>query len=73
MTGSGVGFRLTPTVPDGAGILCGAEDFATGVEVARVWIGVVQGEEVGGVIGAGVGTGGIMARLALGGREMTFV
>jgi hypothetical protein len=63
---------LTPTVPDGAGILCDAENFGAGVDVAGVWIGVVQVEEDGGVVGAG---GGLMAFLALGweGREVTFV
>lgn len=36
MTGSGVGFRLTPTVPDEAGILFNAEDFVAGVEEVKV-------------------------------------
>ena len=64
MTGSGVGFRLTPTVPDGAGILCDAEDFGAGVDVAKERIGVAQVEEDGGVVGAGVGSGcGVMGRI----------
>jgi hypothetical protein len=73
--GSGVGFRLTPTVPDGAGVLCDAEGFAAGVDMAGKWVGVVQVEEEGGVVGAGVGSGGIMKCLALGleGRELAFV
>jgi hypothetical protein len=75
VTGSGVGFRLTPTVPDGAGILCDAEHFGAGVDVAKKWTGVAQVEEDGGVVGAGVGSGGLMAFLALGleGRGVTFV
>ncbi len=75
MTGSGVGFRLTPTVPDGARILCGAEDFVARVNVACARIGVVQVEENGGVVGAEGRDGGVMACLALGleGREISFV
>ena len=75
MTGSGVGFRLTPTVPDGAGILCDAEGFGAGVDVARKWVGVVRVEENGGVMGDEDGSGGTLACLVLGsyGREVTFV
>lgn len=75
MTGRGVGFRLTPTVPDGARILFGAEDFVAGVDVACARIGVVQLEENGRVVGAGGRDGGIMACLALGleGRKISFV
>ena len=75
MSGSGVGFRLTPTVPAGAGILCDAEGFAAGVDVAREWVGVARVEEAGGVMGAGDGSGGTIGCLTLGleGREVTFV
>jgi hypothetical protein len=75
VTGSGVGFRLTPTVPDGARILCGAEGFVAGVDVACARIGVVRVEEDGRVVGAGDRDGGIMAFLALvlEGREISFV
>lgn len=75
MTGSGVGFRLTPTVPDGARILCGAEDFVAGVDVGCARIGVAQAEGDGWVVGAGGRDGGIMACLVLGleGREISFV
>ena len=74
MTGSGVGFRLTPTVPGGAINLCGAEDFVAGVDVACARIGVVQVEE-GRVVGAEGREGGTMACLALGleSREISFV
>jgi hypothetical protein len=74
VTGSGVGFRLTPTVPGGARILCGAEDFVAGVDEACARIGVVQVKEDGKVVGAGGRDGGIMACLALGleGREISF-
>jgi hypothetical protein len=74
VTGSGVGFRLTPTVPDGAKILCGAEGFVAGVEVACERMGVVQVEEDG-KVGAEGRDGGIVAFLALGleGREISFV
>jgi hypothetical protein len=75
VTGSGVGFRLTPTVPDGARILWDAEDFMAGVDVACARIGVVQAEGDGRVVGAEGRDGGIMACLALGleGREISFV
>jgi hypothetical protein len=74
VTGSGVGFRLTPTVPDGARILCGAEDFVAGVDVGCERIGVAQAEGDGRV-DTGGRDGGIMACLALGleGREISFV
>lgn len=75
MIGSGVGFRLTPTVPDGARNLCGAEDFVAGVDVPCARIGVVQVEEDGKVVGAGGRDSGTTACLALGleGREISFV
>lgn len=75
MTGSGVGFRLTPTVPDGARLLCGAEDFVAGIDVACARTGVVQAEGDGKVVGAGGRDNGTMACLALGleGREISFV
>jgi hypothetical protein len=53
VTGSGVGFRLTPTVLDDARILRGAEDFVAGVDVSCARIGVVQVEEDGGRWGSG--------------------
>ncbi len=71
MTGSGVGFRLTPAVPEGAGILCDPEDFVAGANVAWERIGVVQveGDRVANAGGLG---GGIIACLGFGleGREM---
>jgi hypothetical protein len=75
VTGSGVGFRLTPTVPDGAGILCDAENFVAGVDKAWGRTGVVQEEEDGRVAGAGDRDGGNKASLNLGleGREISFV
>jgi hypothetical protein len=74
VTGSGVGFRLVPTVPDDAGISRDTEDFVAGVEVARVWIVVEQVEEDSRLVRAGGDGDGIMARLALGleGRGVTF-
>jgi hypothetical protein len=75
VTGSGVGFRLTPTVPVGARILWGAEDFVAGVDVGCARIGVVQPEGDGRVAGAGGRDGDTMACLVLGleGREISFV
>jgi hypothetical protein len=75
VTGSGVGFRLTPTVPDDARILCGAEDFVAGVDVSCARIGVMRVEEDVRVVGAGGRDSGIVTCLALGleGREISFV
>ena len=74
MTGSGVGFRLVPTVPDAAGISRGTDVFVTGVEVAKLRIVVVQVEDDGLVSTGGGGGGGIMVRLTLEleGRAVTF-
>jgi len=74
VTGSGVGFRLIPTVPDDAEILHGTEAFVAGVEVAKVWIVVVQVGDDGLVSAEGGSGGGIKARLTLGldGRAVTF-
>ena len=73
MTGSGVGFRLVPTVPDDAGISRDVGKFVVRVEVAGVWIAVVHVEDRG-LVSAGGGGGGIMARLSLGleSRDVTF-
>jgi hypothetical protein len=62
VTGSGVDFRFIPTVPEDAEILCDAECFVGGVEVAGVWVAVV---EDGRLVRTGVGGGGIMARFTL--------
>jgi len=74
VTGSGVGFRLVPTVTDDTGISHGTEVLVAGVEVAKVWIVVVQVEDDGLVSAGGGGGGGIMARLTLGleGGAVTF-
>ena len=67
MTGSRVGFRLVPAVTDDGGISCGTEVLVAGVEVANVWIVVVQVKDGGlASAGGGGGGGGIMARLTLG-------
>jgi len=65
VTGSRVGFRLVSAVTDDGGISHGTEVLVAGVEVANVWIVVVQVED-GGLASAGGGGGGIMARLTLG-------
>jgi hypothetical protein len=74
VTGSGVGFRLMPTVPDDAEELHGTEVSVAGVNVARVWIVVVQVGDDGLMSVGGSGGGGIKARLTLGldGRAVTF-
>jgi hypothetical protein len=74
VTGSGVGFRLVPTVPDDAGISRGTEVFVAGVEVAKLFIVVVHVEDDGLVSAGGGGGGGIMVRLTLEleGRAVTF-
>lgn len=73
MTGSGVGFRLVPTVPDDEGISRDAGKFVVRVEVAVVWVAVVH-VEYWGLISPGGGGGGIIARLSLGleSRDVTF-
>jgi hypothetical protein len=75
VTGSGVGFRLSPTVPGVAGGFRDAEGFAVGTGLAGVWAAVWgRAEEtwVGNAIGGG--GGGMTERLVLvlGSRGVTF-
>ena len=77
MTGSGVGFRLSPTVPGVAGGFRDAEDFGVGTGLAGVWVAVWgRAEEtwVGNAMGGGGGGGGMPERLVLvlGTRGVTF-
>jgi len=72
VTGGGVSFRLVPIVTDNTGILHGTEALVAGVEVAKVWIVIVQVEDDR-LVSTGSG-GGIMAHLTLGleGGAVTF-
>jgi hypothetical protein len=73
VTGSGVGFRLIPTVPNDVEVSGDTDGLVIGVEVARVWIAVEHVED-GKLMSAGGGGGGIMVRFTLGleGRCVTF-
>lgn len=65
MTGSGAGFRLTPTVPVVAGSFRDAEDFAAGAGLAGVWAALwerAEEDKVGNDMGGG--GGGMTERFA---------